>query len=239
MSATIELAGEAVALMSDGSLYWPAARTLLVADAHIGKAATFRASGIFVPRGTTTAALDRLDDALAVTGTKRVVFLGDLLHAREGRSPETLRVVEQWRASHADLEIVLVRGNHDRSAGDPPASLGIRCVGAPMVDGPFAFVHHPTIIEGKYVFAGHIHPAVRLSGPGRQHARLACFWIRESYAVLPAFGDFTGQGIIEPTEHDRVFAIVEGSVIKVSCHPEELRDEGSTISRVDPSLRSG
>jgi DNA ligase-associated metallophosphoesterase len=143
-------------------------------------------------------------------------LLGDLLHAREGRAPETLRVVEEWRASHADIDIVLVRGNHDRSAGDPPASLGIRCVDAPMLDGPFAFVHHPTVVEGRYALAGHVHPAVRLSGPGRQHARLACFWIRETGAVLPAFGDFTGQAIIEAAENDRVFAIADGSVVEVS-----------------------
>ena len=215
MSLTIELAGEEVVLMPDRSLYWPGASTLLVADAHVGKAATFRASGIFVPRGTTTAALQRLDEALARTRAERLVFLGDLLHAREGRSPETLRVVGEWRASHSTLDVVLVRGNHDRSAGDPPESLGIRCIDAPLLEGPFAFVHHPTAIEGRYVLAGHVHPAVRLSGPGRQFVRLPCFWIRETGAVLPAFGDFTGQGIIDPAEQDRIFAIGDGAVVEV------------------------
>lgn len=216
MSLTIELAGEEMLMMPDRTLYWPAARTLLVADAHVGKAATFRASGIFVPRGTTSATLARLEEALVRTRAARLVFLGDLLHAREGRSPETLRVVGEWRASHSDLDVVLVRGNHDRSAGDPPDSLGIRCVDAPMLEEPFAFVHHPSVIDGLYTIAGHVHPAVRLSGPGRQYARLACFWVRETGAVLPAFGDFTGQGIIEPGENDRVFAIAERSVVEVS-----------------------
>jgi DNA ligase-associated metallophosphoesterase len=216
MSLTIELAGEEMVLMPDRSMYWPCASTLLVADAHIGKAATFRAHGIFVPRGTTSATRERLDEALAHTGATRLVFLGDLLHAREGRSPETLRVVAEWRASHAALDVMLVRGNHDRSAGDPPESLGIRCVDAPMLDGPFAFAHHPTAIDGRFVVAGHVHPAVRLSGPGRQYVRLPCFWISEAGCVLPAFGDFTGQGIIEPAEDDRVFAVGDGSVIEVS-----------------------
>jgi uncharacterized protein len=217
MSLTLELAAEAVVLMPSRSLYWPRGSTLLVADAHVGKAATFRAHGIFVPRGTTSATLGRLDDSLLRTGATRLVFLGDLLHAREGRSPETLRIVGEWRASHPALDVVLVRGNHDRSAGDPPETLGIRCVDAPMLDGPFAYVHHPAAIDGRYTLAGHVHPAVRLSGPGRQHARLACFWIRDTGAVLPAFGDFTGQGIIEPAEGDRVFAIADKSVIEVAC----------------------
>jgi DNA ligase-associated metallophosphoesterase len=221
MTLTLELSGEEMVLAADRTLYWSRMHTLLVADAHIGKAATFRASGIFVPRGTTTDALARLDEALARTGATRLVFLGDLLHAREGRSPETLRVVADWRASHPLLDVVLVRGNHDRSAGDPPSSLGITCIDAPMFDGPFAFTHHPKAIDGCYAFAGHVHPAVRLSGAGRQYARLPCFWVRDTGAVLPAFGDFTGHGIIEPAEDDRVFAIADGSVIEVAVERVE------------------
>jgi metallophosphoesterase superfamily enzyme len=38
---------------------------------------------------------------------------------------------------------VLVRGNHDSRAGDPPASLGIRVVDEPFAVGPFAACHHP------------------------------------------------------------------------------------------------
>jgi metallophosphoesterase superfamily enzyme len=124
-------------------------------------------------------------------------------------------MVANWRAAHASLGVVLIRGNHDRSAGDPPESLGITCVDAPMLDGPFAFVHHPTAIDGRYVLAGHVHPAVRLSGPGRQYARLPCFWVRATGMVLPAFGDFTGTGIIEPAEDDRVFAVAGESVMEV------------------------
>lgn len=221
MTLTLELSGEEIVLAADCTLYWPRTRTLLAADAHIGKAATFRAGGIFVPRGTTTDALARLDGALARTGATRLVFLGDLLHAREGRSPETLRVVGEWRASHAPLEIILVRGNHDRSAGDPPGSLGIACVDGPLIEPPFAFVHHPRAIEGRYTLAGHVHPAVRLSGPGRQYARLPCFWLRGVGAVLPAFGDFTGVGIIDPAEDDRVIAIADGSIIEVSVERVE------------------
>jgi len=213
--ATLDLAGERVVLMADRALYWPRLTTLFVADAHFGKAATFRASGIFVPRGTTADALTRLDEAVVRAGATRLVFLGDLLHAREGRSPETLRLVAEWRSAHPALEVVLVRGNHDRSAGDPPESLGISCVDAPMVEGPFAFTHHPKAIDGRYVLAGHVHPAVRLSGPGRQHERFLCFWVRPSGAVLPAFGDFTGSGLVDPLEDDRVFAVAGGSVVEV------------------------
>lgn len=212
--AELEIAGERVLLMPERAVFWPARSTLLVADAHFGKAATFRAGGIFVPRGTTTSALTRLSTALDRTRAARLVFLGDLLHAREGRSPETLRVVAEWRAARQVLEVLLVRGNHDRGAGDPPPMLGVACADAPVIDGPFAFVHHPTAAAGHYALAGHVHPAVRLHGSGRQSERLACFWVRPTYAVLPAFGDFTGLGDIEASADDRVFAVAGDTVVE-------------------------
>lgn len=213
---SIEVAGEQVLLMPECAMYWPRTATLLVADAHFGKAASFRAGGIFVPRGTTSTTLARLDMALARTGATRLVFLGDLLHAKEGRSPGTLRLVAAWRGSREGLEVVLVRGNHDRSAGDPPDSLGIRCVDAPLIDVPFAFTHHPRAIDGSYGVAGHVHPAVRLHGPGRQWERLPCFWVRPNGMVLPAFGDFTGLGDVELKEGDRAFAVAESEVTEVA-----------------------
>jgi len=219
-SLTIALAGEEVALLADRALFWPRVSTLLVADAHFGKAATFRAGGIFVPRGTTSSALFRLDAILQHTGAERIVFLGDLLHAKEGRSPETLRVVADWRASRAATDMLLVRGNHDRHAGDPPHALGIRCVDAPLLEMPFAFAHHPRAIETAYTIAGHVHPAVRLSCAGRQYERLPCFWIRKHVAVLPAFGDFTGLGDIVVEDGDRVFVIAQEDVVEARVELE-------------------
>src|SRR3954468_19459869 len=110
--ATLDVAGEQIILMAERALYWPTATTLFVADAHFGKAATFRAGGIFVPRGTTSSALSRLDGALARTSATRLIFLGDLLHAREGRSPETLRLVAEWRAERG-------AGSGGPGGGDP------------------------------------------------------------------------------------------------------------------------
>lgn len=218
--AEIEIAGERVVLMPERAIFWPARSTLLVADPHFGKAATFRAGGIFVPRGTTSRALARLAAAIDRMRAARLVFLGDLLHAREGRSPETLRVIAEWRAARSSMEVLLVRGNHDRRAGDPPPELNISCREAPLFAGAFAFAHHPAPLADHHVLAGHIHPGVRLSGAGRQSHRLSCFWIRPDITVLPAFGDFTGLGDIEVSGDDRVFAIADREVIEVPVESE-------------------
>jgi DNA ligase-associated metallophosphoesterase len=215
MSAVVTLAGESVELCAERAAYWRARRTLLVADPHFGKAAPFRALGVPVPRGTTRGTIARLDALLARLAPARLVFLGDFLHAREGRSRETLDAMAAWRAAHGEVEMVLVRGNHDTRAGDPPAEAGIDCVDGPLHEAPFALAHHPTAVAGSYVIAGHVHPCATLVGRGRQRERLACFWIRRERAVLPAFGEFTGCAEVEPAGDDAVWVVAGDDVVRV------------------------
>ena len=212
---TTKVSGEDIELSQDAALFWRRRQTLVIADAHFGKAAAFRRSGVFVPEETTEAALQRLTRLLEQTGAGRIVFIGDFLHAKEGRHPDTLRTIGHWRDRHATVEMILVRGNHDRRAGDPPREFRMTCVEAPLLEAPFALAHHPVEVEGHYVLAGHIHPAVKLSGAGRQHARLPCFWFGRRVGVLPAFGEFTGVAIVEPEPEDRVFCIAGDEVILV------------------------
>ena len=184
-----------------------ATRTLLVADPHWGKAATFRAGGIPVPGGTTAAGLRRLDLLLAAFDVERLVYLGDFLHARAGRTAAVFDALAAWRARHAQIDVVLVRGNHDRGAGDPPAALGTRCVDAPLHAAPFALAHHPEASDDGYVLAGHLHPGVVLVGAGRERERLPCFWFGRRVGVLPAFGEFTGLATVRPDPGDRVVVV--------------------------------
>lgn len=215
-TVTAIVAGEELHLLPARAVYWTRERTLFVADPHFGKAAAFRAGGVPVPRGTTTENLRRLDDALRRTAARRIVFLGDFLHAREGRAPETLRVLNEWRKTHAGVEMLLVRGNHDVRAGDPPAELAIQCETGPLVEPPFVFAHHPTTSNDGYVLAGHIHPGVWLHGAGRQYERLPCFWFGAQAAVLPAFGEFTGLASVDVRDGDRVWVVAENDVIDMT-----------------------
>lgn len=210
------LAGEPVGLLPEGALWWPAQRLLMVADAHIGKAVSFRRLGVPVPQGTTSETLDALSQAVARTGAQRIVFLGDLLHSARSQAPDTLAAMAAWRAAHATLELTLVRGNHDDRAGDPPAALGIEVVDGPLHVGPFALAHPPEPVAGRYVIAGHWHPCVVLGGRARERLRLPCFWFGDegthAVGVLPAFGAFTGMHPIERRAGDRVFAVAADTV---------------------------
>jgi DNA ligase-associated metallophosphoesterase len=185
-----------------------------VADFHLGKAATFRSAGIPLPSGTTRENLDRLDRAVVNTKARQVIFLGDFLHAASGRAPRTLDAFSEWRGTRGDLELTLVRGNHDARAGDPPESFGIRCIDAGGAFGAFILNHEPGAARGGYALAGHIHPAVRLRGEG-ESLRLPCFWFGSRYGVLPAFGAFTGTAEVRPREGDQVYVIADDDVLKV------------------------
>lgn len=215
MSATVAIAGETLELCAERAVWWSRKRMLLVADPHFGKAAAFRALGVRVPRGTTGGALARLDALIERLAPARIEFLGDFLHAREGRNPETFAALGAWRAGHAGIEMRIVRGNHDRRAGDPPADVGIACADGPVREGPLALAHHPAPCDGAYVLAGHVHPCVTLIGPARQRERLPCFWFRREVGVLPAFGDFTGCAEVEPNEGDEVWVVAADQVMRV------------------------
>lgn len=214
--AMMDVAGERLLLLAERAAYWEHRRTLLVADPHFGKAAAFRAAGVPVPRGTTTGSLARLDAALSRTAATRIVFLGDFLHAREGREPETTRVMGDWRRRHASIDMVLVRGNHDKRAGDPDPEIDMRCVDAPFAEPPFVFTHKPAVSDDGYVISGHVHPAARLTGLGRESVRLPCFWAQMRTMVLPAFGEFTGVAEIDAQPGDRVWVIADGAVLTVA-----------------------
>jgi uncharacterized protein len=209
------ISGEQLLLLAERAIYWPRRHTLIVADLHLGKAATFRAAGLAVPEGAAAADLVRLSRAIARTEAQRLLLLGDLLHARQGRDAATLATFAAWREQHAALDVVLVRGNHDRSAGDPPQEWRIDCVDEPWNALPFVLRHYPASDPAGYTLAGHVHPAVQLRGRGKQRERLPCFVFGPEGAILPAFGSFTGAAVVRPTPAERIFVIAEQSVIQV------------------------
>ncbi|KPC54627.1 ligase-associated DNA damage response endonuclease PdeM [Amantichitinum ursilacus] len=213
------IAGEAVWLLPQKALFWPAQRMLLVADVHFGKAAAYRALGQPVPHGTTQANLARLDEMLAVLAedVDTLVFLGDFLHAKSSRHPEVLGALETWRARWPALRLVLVRGNHDVRAGDPPQNLRVTVVSEPWIVGPLGLCHEPDVAlpGGIYGLCGHVHPAVTLRGGARERMRLACFWMGEHGGILPAFGEFTGSWTMPAHARARVWVVGGGRVFAV------------------------
>lgn len=206
----VEIAGSRLLLLADKALYWPERQLLCVADPHFGKATAYRALGQPVPRGTTAANLSRLDRLLERYPANQLIFLGDFLHGPKSHSPATWAALREWRQRHRKLACLLIRGNHDVRAGDPPAGIDIEVVDEPLLLPPFALRHTPALHAGYHVIAGHTHPVFQLQGKGRQRLRLPCFTTADEITVLPSFGDFTGGYCVNAELGNRII-ITDGS----------------------------
>ena len=137
MHHPLMLEGEELWLLPDKAVYWPARRCLLIADAHFGKASAYRSLGQPVPQGTTTANLERLDRLLTALPCAQLIFLGDFLHGPGSHASGTLNAIRAWRERNRPLALTLIRGNHDKRAGDPPLDLSHRRGRGASADGPF------------------------------------------------------------------------------------------------------
>jgi len=217
---TIDFAGAALTLLPGRAAWWPDESTLLIADAHLGKPASYRAAGAPVPEAVTASDLKRLTDLLTSTGAGRLVVLGDLVHDHAAWRATTLGALARWRESHAEIDILLIRGNHDVRASDPPEDLGVEVADPGLRLGPLELHHDPETVGETPALCGHLHPGVRLRA--RRHTgalRAPCFWFSPRAGVLPAFGAFTGCMMIRPAAGDRVFAVGESGVLEVPMEP--------------------
>ena len=212
MQYSLTLEGEELWLLADKAVYWPAKRCLLIADAHFGKASAYRSLGQPVPQGTTTANLERLDRLLSAYACDQVIFLGDFLHGPGSHASGTLSALRAWRERRLGLVMTLIRGNHDKRAGDPPPDLQIEVVPEPLLMGPFALQHEPDAHPSHHVLAGHVHPVYRLRGKGRQSLRLPCYQIGKRVSLLPAFGAFTGGYAVQQGNDRLIFVIGDHDV---------------------------
>lgn len=206
---TITVRGEEIVLLPQRAAYWPRQRTLVVADLHWGKSETFVTSGVPLPLGASEADLARLSHVIRETGAARVLVLGDLIHARRGVTDAVVRAVSAFRAA-LPVRFQLVTGNHDPH--ELPEAWAIERVGAAVDEGPFRFRHMPEESSDGFVWAGHLHPTVRLEGGG-DLLRLPCFRVSRTCGVLPAFSDFTNGVVMERASGVFRYAIADEHVV--------------------------
>ncbi len=205
--------GQQLWLSAQRAIYWEAEKALIVSDVHFGKTGHFRKSGIAVPQAVYREDLQRLVDLLHYFKAEQLIVVGDFFHSHANVELELFR---KWRTDFSGLKIILVRGNHDILSAAWYKAAAIDLVENDYRVSPFLFTHDKCdSYPGLYTFCGHIHPGVMVHGLGKQSLRFPCFYFSDDHCILPAFSKFTGQALIEPSGPDKVFAIVDQSLIEM------------------------
>lgn len=211
---THSINGEELWLLPEKAIWWPARRTLLLADVHLGKSMHFRQKGVNVPVQVLYDDIEVLNRLVCSLEAERVIVLGDLFHAKENSEWE---VFGEWLLE-CPAKWELIKGNHDILTFDAYEKYNITIHEKALLEGPFLLTHHPLdhfeyVPEGVYVLAGHVHPAVEVKGKAYQSLRVSCFYFGARQGLLPAFGRFTGNEVIETAKNDHVYVIAGDKVL--------------------------
>ena len=210
MTHLISLHEQSFEMHFSGALFWKGQSMLLISDVHLGKVSHFRKYGAAVPQQAVQQNFDALTSVVEHFEPKTVLFLGDLFHS-------TLNIewtlFEDWVQS-TNAEIILVSGNHDIISPLKYEGLHITVIPELILES-FLLTHHPEERDGLFNFSGHIHPAIRLRGLGRQSVRLPCFYKKDHQMILPAFGEFTGTYTLEPCDNCEIFALLGHEVLQI------------------------
>jgi len=210
MTHPITIKDENFIMHASGVLFWEAQSMLLISDVHLGKVSHFRKFGAAVPQKAIQKNFELLNEAVAFFKPNTIVFMGDLFHSSLNKEWELFK---EWR-ENVTAKIILVSGNHDIISPLKYEDLRIIVVLELKLKG-FLLTHHPEEREGQFNFAGHIHPAIKLTGLGRQSVRLPCFFKKKNQMILPAFGEFTGTYTMNLTADCEAYAVLGDSVLKV------------------------
>ncbi len=183
-----------------GVVWWPARRTLIVADLHFEKGTALAArSGQLIPPYDTAATLARLTSVCAAYGPTRVIALGDSFHdpGAIARLSAPDRAVLTGLVASTDW--IWVEGNHDPAPHGPWGGT----VEPVATLGPLTF-RHEAVPGATGEVSGHFHPkaAVRVRDK-RVGAR--CFAHDGARLILPAFGAYTGGLDLLSPDLERLF----------------------------------
>jgi uncharacterized protein len=197
------------------TIFWEQEKALILSDLHLGKSGHFRKAGIAIPQTVLQEDLFRLLDQIQTFKPTKLFIVGDLFHSHANKEHNLFL---KWRNDIPQIEIHLIMGNHDILQNDFYKKANIILHKNVLEVNEFIFTHDINDVETeeeKYYFSGHIHPSVQMQGKGRQSLKLPCFYFTKKYAVLPAFGKFTGTFPIKKKKEDTVFAIVENNLLEL------------------------
>lgn len=203
--------GERLVFTDRSALFWEREKALIISDLHVGKTAHFRKNGIAVPSNILNDDLRKLGQLIQVFKAEKLIVVGDFLHA--GNNSD-IDIFCGWRSKFPDLQIVLVKGNHDRISEDILQKACIKEMVDKLFISPFTFIHEPEVLTNIFCISGHIHPGVLLEGKV-QRMKFPCFAVSDNQLILPAFSKFTGLDYKTLNQNFIKIAFAKGHIFEV------------------------
>lgn len=174
---------------ASGALWLEEEHSAVLADVHLGYGWALRRRGQLGPVGDDKTRR-KLMDVIEELNPRRVVLLGDLVHAPRPAPEEraSLEAAIAWLRERADVTVVL--GNHDRRFGRDYPDLGVDTCrewkGANVIA-----VHGDRELPAQgHVIAGHLHPALPVFDSAGAGHRMPVFVVGDRITLLPAFSPF-------------------------------------------------
>ncbi|MBO6792608.1 MAG: ligase-associated DNA damage response endonuclease PdeM [Balneolaceae bacterium] len=211
---SISISGQTFVLLAEKAMFWKEEQMLIISDVHLGKAGHFRKHGIALPSSSNENNLHRIDELIQQRNPKTLLFLGDLFHSEKNAEWNSFK---EWRQQHKNISFKLVMGNHEIYPTTDYELLGIECY-SHYQKSDILFVHDENDIESTsevFCISGHIHPAIRLKGKGRQSLRFPCFYKQNTSMFMPAFGNLTGTHTVNPRKGDLIIATIDNHLLRI------------------------
>jgi len=156
--------------------------TAVIADLHLGLENVLGD----VPRIQIAEIVDSVRELVERYEVERLVVAGDLKHEFSRNLPYEWRDVEEFIRATRDVELVVVRGNHDNYLATILTKYGIELVDRYDIHG-WTIVHGHKPCDADRIVMGHEHPAIKIRFDGTVY-RYPCFLrVRGRVIVLPAF----------------------------------------------------
>src|SRR5271169_4566304 len=125
-------------LTTDRTMFWEKEKALIVSDLHFGKTGHFRKSGIAIPPSVYKEDLQRLVVQIQYFQPGQLIIVGDMFHSTANKE---LELFLKWRSDLSDINIRLIRGNHDILEEGWYKNAGIHLSRQTLSVQQFNFVH--------------------------------------------------------------------------------------------------
>lgn len=189
---------------------WPAAYikgidALVIADLHIGLEGVLSEEGVFLPRTISESTVHLVYDILDSYSPSKIILDGDIKHGFGLLNTSEWSLIKSFfrELVSRNLDIVVIRGNHDNYLGVLLDKFGLKLLDRYDYNG-YTILHGHKMIDwngvNEVLIIGHEHPSVYLKDELGTRYKFKCFlwgeYMNHKILVLPSVGELASGSVV-------------------------------------------